>query len=154
MDFPWPCLNKVTSRDQHGDVEEGSQFGFQDSEVIELLGVAIPFEGPWRLAIAQGSTTQGAAAPQIAGLDQRASTPPSRTDRFIGDAFSHLVRSFEDMPSQDLATIKNEILNSVENIFKVNAARALIFETVGWQLEPFFVLGSAEGVVENGGIAT
>jgi len=41
---------KVTSRDQHGDVEGlRSQFGFQDSEVIELLGVAIPFEGAWRL---------------------------------------------------------------------------------------------------------
>ena len=120
--------------------------------MIELLGVAIPFEGPWRLRKVQLRKV-------LLRLRLLAWTNVHR--RLHQELIASLVMpsftwcaAFEDMPSQDLATIKNEILNSLESIFKVNAARALIFETVGWQLEPFFVLDSAEGVVENGGIAT
>ncbi|CAE7531982.1 unnamed protein product, partial [Symbiodinium microadriaticum] len=133
---------KVTSRVQHADVEGlRSQFGFQDSEVIELLGVAIPFEGPWRLLKLHLRKV-------LLRLRLLAWTNVHRR------LHQHLIASlvmpsftwcaaFADMPPQDLATVKNEVLNSFENIFKVNAARALIFETVGWQLEPSFALDSA-----------
>ena len=38
--------------------------------------------------------------------------------------------------------IKIDVVDSFEKIFKINAAKALLFEAVGWQLDPSFALDS------------
>ena len=113
-----------------------AKFEFGCTDTLELLGVVAPFAGPWTL---QKFSVQKAIE-RLRLLRWMAAEPGTHATlvgSLVAPCFAW-ASGFARPPPSELARVRREVLHLFGKHFHSQSAPVLVFESVGWMLEPTF----------------
>lgn len=114
---------------------------YQRTQVLEVLGVEVPFDGTWGL-LRFSLTKVELRLRLLRGLDLRLCDARQLIRSLVVPCYTWAA-PYAAPNAQDLEAIRQEILSLCSRQVGQEAARVLFYEVAGWFLEPQFALDAA-----------